>query len=83
MEVGKQQIIVSLVYFSAANWLKPPGHQHKHSASVLIPHWLTWRYIRNNLTWVIWVILFFTVNIVLFVEAAVRYRDAVRNHRNI
>ena len=62
---------------SAANWLKPPGPQRRRPLSDLLPNWLTWRYIRNNLTWVIWLLLFAAANIVLFVEAAVRHRKKV------
>ncbi len=63
---------------SAAKWLNPPVAQRKRSLSTTVPHWLSWRYIRNNLAWVIWIILYFAVNILLFVEAAIRHRESVR-----
>ena len=52
--------------------------RRRRLSSNCIPHWMTWRYIRNNITWVIWLVLYFVVNIVLFVEAAVRHREGVR-----
>ena len=34
-------------------------------------------YLRNNLTWIIWLFLYFAVNIILFVEAAIKYKSKV------
>ena len=42
-----------------------------------IPHWMKWHYIRNNFVWTIWLVLYFIVNTVLFVEAAIRHRKKV------
>ena len=60
---------------SAANWLKPPGIRRHKPLADRIPSWLHWRYMRNNLPLIVFLVVFFVVNIVLFVEAAVRHRD--------
>ena len=64
-------------YISAANWLKPPKFSCRRTLNDFVPHWLKWRYMRNNLTWVIWVAVYFLINLFLFVEAAVRHRHGV------
>ena len=37
------------------------------------------QYFRNNTVWIIWLLLYFIVNIILFVEAAVQHRSMVRD----
>lgn len=63
-----------LVSFSAANWLKPPVPKKK-TVSDVIPTQLKWKYIRNNLRSVIYVMLFVLINIGLFVVGVVLYHD--------
>ena len=76
-ELDKHPGVIENLTISAANWLKPPPAQQRRRVSHYIPHWLSWRYIQNNLTWVVWLVLFFAVNTVLFVEAAVRHHSGV------
>ena len=40
-------------------------------------------YLRNNLTWIIWLLLYFAVNIILFVEAAIKYKSKVSNQTTL
>lgn len=62
---------------SAANWFQLRKRSHQRRRIKRIPHWMRLSYLRNNLTWVIWLSLYFVVNIILFVEAAVRHRNKV------
>ena len=64
-----------LLLYSAANWLKPPAQRNQKTWSDYIPAWLRWKYIRNNLPYFIFCLIYAVVNIVLFVEASVRHRD--------
>lgn len=76
-ELDKHPGVVENLTISAANWLRPPQFQQRRSISHYIPHWMSWKYVRNNLAWVVWLCLYFVINTVLFVEAAVRHRSGV------
>ena len=60
--------------FSAANWLKP--QKFRSNTERFWPRWLSWQHFRNNWPYFAFLTLFFTINIVLFVEAAIRYRES-------
>ena len=80
-ELERHPGVLENLTISAAKWLKPPSAQSRRRWSQLIPHWMSRKYVRNNLTYVSWLSAYFVVNILLFVEAAVRYRTAVSNIR--
>ena len=69
------RMILLLSLFSAANWLKPPKSFQKRVLSSYVPHWLSWRYLRNNLRSVIYLLLFIAVNIGLFLVGSIYYRE--------
>ncbi len=75
-ELKKHPGVIENLTISAANWLKPTQAQQQRRRHY-VPHWMSWHYIRNNMAWVIWLTLFFVVNSVLFVEAAIRHRSGV------
>ena len=62
------------MFFSAANWLKP--QKFRSNTERFWPRWLSWQHFRNNWPYFAFLTLFFTINIVLFVEAAIRYRES-------
>ena len=72
-ELDKHPGVIENLTISAANWLRPPQSRQQRS----LPHWMSRKYMRNNLSWVVWLCLYFVVNTVLFVEAAVRHRSGV------
>lgn len=67
--------IMNALFCSAANWLKPQVLKKKKSCLEYFPSWMRWTYIRNNLSLVFFVVLFGSINVVLFIEAAVRHRQ--------
>ena len=74
-ELDRHPGVLENLTISAANWLKPPSSQPRKMCS--LPHWISHRYLRNNITYVTWLVSYLAVNVLLFVEAAVRYRTAV------
>ncbi len=81
-ELNKHPGVVENLTISAASWLKPPASQHlsepqRTGFRHCLPHWMSRRYVRNNLAWVSWVTAFVLVNCFLFTEAAIRYRAGV------
>jgi len=82
-ELSQHAGVVENLTISAASWLKPPQTQQRRNSRRNVccwpglPHWLSWKYLQNNLTWVSWINVFLLVNFFLFVEAAVRHRSGV------
>ena len=81
-ELSQHPGVVENLTISAANWLKPPPSQQRrdtqrNGCSDGLPHWLSWKYLQNNWTWVSWINIFLLVNCFLFVEAAIRHRSGV------
>jgi Ca2+-binding EF-hand superfamily protein len=75
-ELDKHPGVVENLTISAANWLKPPKSLQRHFVvSSYIPQWLSWRYLRNNLRSVFYLILFILVNVMLFLVGSIYYRD--------
>ena len=66
-----------LCILSAANWFQHCTRAHQRRRIIHIPHWMRLNYLRNNRAWIIWLSMYFVVNVVLFVEAAVRHRNKV------
>lgn len=62
-------------HHSAAMWLKPPSSQRRRVSNSCVPQWLSWRYIRNNVKWIVWLIIYVAINIILFVVAMIVYRE--------
>uniref|UniRef100_A0A1X7SRM5 EF-hand domain-containing protein n=1 Tax=Amphimedon queenslandica TaxID=400682 RepID=A0A1X7SRM5_AMPQE len=70
--------IIDNLTISASNWLKPQKFsQNKKLSERFWPFWLSWNRIRNDLSYFIFLSVFFMINIVLFVEAAIRYRESM------
>ncbi len=58
--------------YSASDWLKgPPRPKRKKFLQDVHP----WGYFLNNVTQVVFLVIYFSINIVLFVEAAYRFRS--------
>ncbi|XP_065906157.1 NADPH oxidase 5-like isoform X2 [Dysidea avara] len=74
-ELDKHPGVVENLTISAANWLKPPSPKKK-SVSDIIPAQLKWKYIRNNLRSVIYVVLFVLINIGLFTLGVCLYYES-------
>lgn len=74
-ELDRHPGVLENLTISAANWLKPPSPQPRRRCS--LPHWISRRYLRNNITYVTWLTMYLAVNVLLFVEAALRYHTAV------
>jgi len=63
---------------SAAKWLKPPSFDSvPYRFGKCLPYWMSQNYFLNNLTWILWVVVFVLLNIILFVEASVRHKAGV------
>lgn len=41
----------------------------------MVPHWATWRYLRNNFRYTFYIALFFIINVGLFLVGAIVHRD--------
>ena len=78
-ELNRHPGVVKDLTISAANWLKPTPPRPKRNCTHFIPHWVSLKYIQNNLTLVVWMILYFWVNVGLFLQAAVEHSSGVSN----
>jgi hypothetical protein len=77
-ELDRHPGVLENLTISAAKWLKPPAPQAgRRRWAQFIPHWMSRKYVRNNITHVSWLSAYFVVNLLLFVEAAVRHRAGV------
>ncbi|XP_065834073.1 NADPH oxidase 5-like isoform X2 [Oscarella lobularis] len=75
-ELDKHPGVQENLTISAANWLRPPPPSSPKSFSTFLPHYLTLKYMRNNLRVVVTVILFFLINAGLFACNSYLYRDS-------
>ena len=64
------------IVYSAAYWLQPPKPSQKRTLASFIPKWCTWKYLRNNIRSLVYVFLFFFINIALFLVGAILYRES-------
>lgn len=65
---------MSLILYSAAQWLKPPAGTKKKTKG-----WtekLTWKYIRNNLRKVVFLVLYILINLGLAGYTINKYIDS-------
>ncbi|XP_019856436.1 PREDICTED: NADPH oxidase 5-like [Amphimedon queenslandica] len=70
--------IIDNLTISSANWLKPQKlRQDKKPFEKFWPFWLSWKHIKNYWSYFIFLSVFFMINTVLFVEAAIRYRESM------
>lgn len=72
-ELERHPEIVNNLTVSAASWLQQ--NSQKRRCFEYIPHWIKWKYIRNNVPLIFCIVLWITVNVVLFFEAAIRHKD--------
>lgn len=70
MSLEWSHVVISI---SAASWLQQ--NSQKRRCFEYIPHWIKWKYIRNNVPLIFCIVLWITVNVVLFFEAAIRHKD--------
>ncbi|XP_077866627.1 NADPH oxidase 5-like [Saccoglossus kowalevskii] len=72
VELEKNPEVMENLTISAASWLKPPDRKR---SGRIIPRYLTWRYIHNNLKKVVFLIVYFLLNIGLAFDGGWRYRQ--------
>lgn len=50
--------------------------QRSKSMIDYLPNWLSLNHVKNNLPYVIFLVIFYTINTILFIEAAVRHKES-------
>ena len=60
--------------YSAAHWLTPPTAEPVNKLNLKLPRYFTKHYITNNLRKVMFIAIYFLVNVALFTVSAVRYK---------
>ncbi|RDD42245.1 NADPH oxidase 5 [Trichoplax sp. H2] len=74
-ELQKHPGVIENLTISAANWLKPPPKKKKNSLKQIYPYYLTLRYIRNNLSITLFMIVYWLTNFGLFGFAVYQQRE--------
>lgn len=62
--------------YSASNWFRPtPTKRKTKKFSNICPSWMSWKYLINNWAYVLFIVIYIMLNVVLFAEAAIKYKD--------
>ncbi|XP_056003307.1 NADPH oxidase 5-like isoform X3 [Ostrea edulis] len=73
-ELEKHPGVIENLTISAAQWLKPPAASKKNAKGWT--HRFTWKYIRNNLRKVIFLVLYILINAALTAYTVYKYRES-------
>ncbi|XP_072019827.1 LOW QUALITY PROTEIN: NADPH oxidase 5-like [Amphiura filiformis] len=71
--------VIENLSIGASSWMQPPGSEKKSNKKSSIPRYLTWKYIRNNLKKVLFLVSYLALNLILYVEAGLRFYNAGAN----
>ncbi|XP_071825640.1 NADPH oxidase 5-like isoform X3 [Apostichopus japonicus] len=77
-ELEKNPEVLENLTISAASWLKPPIKRQGQKS--LLPRYLTWRYIHNNSRKLLFLLIYFFVNSVLFGTKCYEVRSYTENN---
>lgn len=76
-QLEKHPGVIENLTIGATSWLRPPQFHQRRNFSHYIPHWMSRKYVKNNLAWVVWLCLYFIINVILFTEAIARHSSGV------